>query len=184
MKQQEVNKLVQSFSKKIKNTWQIIFLAGVVPYGISLMHLFYQKPAPNVWLEGYLNNIDIISYIIAIGLAVVIFSLKRKYFSRKFSRVTVEKSLQENPRQEVEVLLKKVLNILRRKMTLIWILGFVLVLDGVIFYWLTFSDRNNMHIYFIIGVYSLLINYPRNDLFMDIPWYVSEGKKEFKNAEN
>jgi hypothetical protein len=179
MKQKELTDLVENFSKKIKNSWQIIFLAGAVLYGMSLMHLFYRRPAPNSTLEKYLHNIDITSYIIAIGLAVAIFSLKRKYFSRRFTRLTVENLLREDPHRAVEALVKKVLNILRSKMMLIWILGLLLVLDGVIFYWLTFSSGNNMHIYFVIGVYSLIINYPRSDLFMDIPRYVTEGKKEF-----
>lgn len=183
MRQNELTLLVQNFSKKMKNTWQVIFLGVIVSYCLSLAHLFYVNPGINPAIEKYLRNIDLISYIIAIGLAVVIFSMKRKYFSRKFSQGIVTDSLRENPAQENEVLLKKVLGILNRKMVFIWLLGLFLVLDGVFFYWLTFSSNNNMHIYFVIGVYSLIINYPRSDLFNDLPWFVVEGKKEFQKGE-
>lgn len=184
MRQNELTPLVQNFSKRMKNTWQVIFLGVIVSYGLSLLHLFYMNPAVSPAMEKYLRNIDLISYIIAIGLAIAILIMKRKYFSRKFSRGIAADSLAGNPDQEDEALLKKVLGILNRKMVLIWLLGFLLVWDGVVFYWLTFSRSNNMHIYFVIGVYSLIINYPRRDLFMDIPRYVTEGKKEFKNAKS
>lgn len=183
MRQNELTLTVQNFSKRMKNTWQVIFLGVLLSYGLSLLHLFYQNPAVNPAIEKHLPNIDLISFIIAIGLAVVIFSMKRKYYSRKFSQGIVEESLRQNPDQENEVLLKNVLGILRQKMVLIWLLGLLIVLDGVVFYWLTFSSSNNMHIYFVIGVYSLVINYPRIDLFNDLPWFVVESKKEFQKGE-
>lgn len=183
MRQNELTLLVQNFSKRMKNTWQVIFVGVILSYGLSLLHLFYQNPAVNPAVDKHLRNIDLISFIIAIGLAVAIFGMKRKYFSRKFSQGIVTDSLEENPGQEDEMLLKKVFGILNRKMVLIWLLGLLLVLDGVVFYWLTFSNSNNMHIYFVIGVYSLVINYPRVDLFNDLPWFVAESKKEFQKGE-
>ena len=95
MRQNELTLLVQNFSKKMKNTWQVIFLGVIVSYCLSLAHLFYVSPGVNPAIEKYLRNIDLISYIIAIGLAVVIFSMKRKYFSRKFSQGIVTDSLRE-----------------------------------------------------------------------------------------
>lgn len=182
MKPPELTARTEKFAKGMKNSWQLFFLISVLCYGLSLLHLFYTKPSLNSAMAPHLNQIDLTSYIIAIGLAVAIFSMKRKYFSSKFSRAIVEKALREDPGQSDESLLKEVLAILRRKMITIWTLGLLLVSDGVGFYWLTFSS-SNMHIYLVIGAYSLLINYPRNDLFMDLPWFVAEGKKEFLKGE-
>jgi len=165
----------------MKNTWQAVFLPSVLIYTISLLHLFYIRPTPGETASAFINNIDLVSYIIAIVLTVSIFNLKRKYFSKKFCRIVVEDSLKRRTDQSDELLLKQVFAILRKKMLIVWLLGFLVILDGVIFYWVTFSDRNNMHIYFIIGVFSLFINYPRSELFGDLPWYVLEGRKEIQN---
>ena len=184
MKKYDLTDAVKPFARRLKNTWQAVFLPSVIIYGLSLLHLFYQRPAPNDAMAPYLRNIDLVSYIVAIILAVIIFRLKRTYFSRRFCRDVVEDSLMQNPDLDDESLLKKVFKILQKKMLLVWILGFLIVLDGVIFYWLTFSSQNNMHIYFIIGLFSLFINYPRDDLFSNLPWYVREGRKEFKPQQD
>jgi len=55
-------------------------------------------------------------------------------------------------------------------------MGGIIVLLGVIFYWWTFTTKN-MNIYFIVGVYSLMMNYPRKDLFMDLPYLIAEVLK-------
>ncbi|NIT61693.1 MAG: hypothetical protein GWN00_37485 [Aliifodinibius sp.] len=182
MKRSDLTNAAQTFSQKIKNTWQIFFLPSVLIYGATLLHLFYTNPVTRSSLNSTLRNIDLISFIIAIGLALIIFNMKRKYFSRRFSRDMVEDLLQKDPDMDEQNLLKKILGKLRGKMAIVWVLGLLIVLDGVIFYWITYND-GNMHIYFIIGAFSQLINYPRKDLFLELPWYVVEGRKDFERGE-
>jgi len=183
MKQDELAPIVTAFFGRVKNSWQIIFLAAVVPYALSLLHYFYYRPELRIDVLPYLKAIDLSSFAVAFGLALLILALKRKYFSRKFSRIMVDEALRKNPETPVETLLSRILNILRRKMTLVWVLGLLIVLDGVIFYWITFSGRSNMHMYFVVGAFSLFMNYPRRDLFSDLPGYVREGKKEFGGGQ-
>lgn len=183
MKQDELASIVAAFSRGIKNTWQIIFLAAVAPYGLSLIHFFYYRPGLRISIFPYFQSIDLTSFFIAFGLALLILLLKRKYFSRKFSQSIIENALRANPEADAKTILSRILEILRRKMTLVWVLGLLIVLDGVCFYWITFSDRSNMHMYFVVGAFSLLINYPRSELFSNLPWYIREGKKEFGEKE-
>ncbi|MCB0292864.1 MAG: hypothetical protein KDH97_21600, partial [Calditrichaeota bacterium] len=71
---------------------------------------------------------------------------------------------------------EKIFAVLRKKMTRVWLLGLVVVMVGVCYYLLT-SLAENMHIYFIIGAFSMLLNYPRSEMFEDIARYVIEEKK-------
>lgn len=183
MKQDELASIVSAFSRRIKNSWQTIFLAAVAPYALSLIHYFHYQPGLRINALPYLRSIDVISFVIAAGLALLILALKRKYFSRKFSRSMVEGALRKNPETSPESLLSQILNILRRKMTLVWVLGLLIVLDGVLFYWITFIDRPYMHMYFVVGAFSLFMNYPRRDLFSNLPGYVREGKREFAQEQ-
>lgn len=171
--------LVKSFAKKMRNTWQMFFLPGLLGYALSLMHRLYEQPAPSPGLRNYMKNLDLVSFIIAVGLTVVIFNLKRRYFSARFSKTLVAASLQENPQQDSGDLLRQVLLQLAQKMRLIWGLALLVILDGIIFYWVTFSPGNAMHIYFVIGTFSMLVNYPRSELFEDLPWYVTEAQREY-----
>ena len=172
--------IISVFAKKIKNTWQIIFLPAIVLYGVSLLHLFQLQPGPRETIFPYLKNIDLISFVLAIAFAVIIFNMKRRYFSPKFSKRMVDASLKQDPRQDEARLIRQILTLLQKKMTLVWLLGFLIVLDGVLFYCITFYPSNNMHIYFVIGALSMLVNYPRSELFEDLPWYVAEEKRRFE----
>lgn len=124
------------------------------------------------------ENINLFLFFLAGILAITVFQLKRIYFSRRFIRRTIESDIAKNPDVENEALLRKVMNLMRKKMQLIWLLGALIICEGILLYWLTGLSLTNSHAYFIIGVYSLLINYPRNDLFADIPWYILQEKKE------
>lgn len=179
MRERKLNQLSQSFTAQIKSNWQAIFFPGIMLYAISLIHFFYSHPSPRITNPGVLKNIDLLSFILAIGLAVVIFNLKRKYFSPKFSRQVVEASLKQAPDLSVEELITKVFKTLHIKLRLVWMLGAFIILEGIIFYWSTYIS-GNMHIYFVIGGFSLLINYPRKEMFQDIPWYVLQAHKDYQ----
>ncbi|RMI17491.1 MAG: hypothetical protein D6681_03265 [Calditrichaeota bacterium] len=176
---QQLTQKVTAFAGKLRNTWQIIFLPAAGLYGLSLFHFFQVRPSLRIISPAMYRNLDMLSFVVAIGLTLVIFHFKRKYFSPRFSRRYVEARLKHHPDITSEDLLQEILNTLKGKMTLVWVLGLLVVLDGVVFYWSTFSHFQ-MHIYFIVGAFSLLINYPRRDLFADIPLYVIEGQRDFR----
>ncbi len=171
--------LVKSFSQKMGSVWQMFFLPGLLGYGLTLLHRFYEMPQPRPGMLKYMKNLDLVSFIIAVGLTVVIFNLKRRYFSARFSKSLVAASLQQNPQQDSVDLLRQVFLQLAQKMGLIWGLALLVILDGIIFYWVTFSPGNALHIYFVIGAFSMLVNYPRRELFEDLPWYVTEARREY-----
>ena len=168
--------VLKRFTKKIRNTWQMFFLPAALLYICALLHAFYVKPQPTAELIPYLANIDLVSYAIAIILTVVIFNLKRRFFSRRFSRQIIEQSFKAAPEADSETLLEDVFTVLQKKLPLVWGLGLLLVVEGVLFYIIT-ALPGNMHIYFIIGIFSLFINYPRKEMFEDIALYVVEEKK-------
>jgi sterol desaturase/sphingolipid hydroxylase (fatty acid hydroxylase superfamily) len=148
--------IIQRFLGKIRLDWQIIFLVSIVAYGISFLHhLNHRIPPPNL---SYFKALDMCSFVLAIGLAMVILFKKRN---------------QKYPDLNEKQLTQKLTRSLRKPLFIIWIMGGAIVLIGVIFYCWTFEARN-MHIYFIVGVYSLIMNYPRKELFLDIPYLIKE----------
>lgn len=179
----DFSKPLKKFSRRIRGTWQAFFLPGVVMYAAALFHNFYFKPPPPVMMTPFLRNLDIASYLIAIVLTVIVFNLKRKYFSRRFSRDIVDKALKRTPDADVEQLLTRVFNELQKKMPIVWMLGLLLIIEGVVFYMVT-SLTGNMNIYFMIGAFSLLINYPRSEMFENLALYVVEEKKIYQQQAN
>ncbi len=152
-------------------------------YAAALFHNFYLKPPPPTMMTPFLRNLDIASYLIAIVLTVIVFNLKRKYFSRRFSRNIVDKALRRTPDADVEQLLTRVFNELQKKMPIVWMLGLLLIIEGVVFYMIT-ASTGNMNIYFMIGAFSLLINYPRSEMFENLALYVVEEKKLYQQQVN
>ena len=173
----DVNDTVKRFSQRLKTSWQVVFITMVVIYGISLYHALSINPPIRENLLEYVKNMDLISFLIAIILAIVILNLKRKYFSKKFTRNITESALSQSAELSDQELLRIVFTQLQKKMYFIWLLGFLIVLDGVLLYWIIFLGRN-MHIYFIVGAFSLILNYPRRELFEEIPWHIREIKRE------
>jgi hypothetical protein len=121
-----------------------------------------------------------ISFFIAVALAIYILHIKRSYFRLKFFNQYFTQSHSENPDLDKEQLLSKFTRLIEKKMKLVWALGLVIILIGVTYYWITY-DPWNMHVYFIVGLYSLVINYPRTDLFIDIPYLLKEIFQEKEN---
>jgi hypothetical protein len=171
----EINKIIQKFLQRIKLHWQILFLSSVLIYGISFIYRLEShtliKPL------SYLRILNLVSFIIALALAFTIFYFKRKYFRFRFFRVFLEKLSSEDPTIQETGAIKKLTQFIGKRMKILWYMGAALVLLGVIYYWWTF-DAWNMHVYFIVGLYSLVINYPRRDLFTDLPYLIQES---FKN---
>ena len=118
-----------------------------------------------------------ISFFIAVALAVYILHIKRTCFRLRFFNQILTESHAKNPELDKEQLIRKFTATIGKKLKLVWISGLVIILIGVIYYWITF-DPWNMHVYFIVGLYSLVINYPRTDLFADVPYLLEEVFKE------
>jgi hypothetical protein len=183
MNSKELNDQIKKFSQRMKSSWQVIFIVIVLVYCPSLYHSFKANPPIRVSMLRYADNLDLLSFIVAILLTVLIFNLKRKYFSKKFSRNLVQTSLSKSADLSDQELLRTVLKELQRKIYLIWALGFLIVLDGIVIYWSIFLSWN-MHIYFIVGTFSLILNYPRQELFSQIPWYIVEARREFDSSRS
>ncbi|RMF56986.1 MAG: hypothetical protein D6748_12235 [Calditrichaeota bacterium] len=178
-KQEAIENITQTFVRQIKTTWQIFFLIPVFLYLLSMLHSFLIQPPLRISDITILKNIDLLSFFIALILALWIFRLKRKYLSARYSHRVTEDALQTRSEISLEDILQQIFSTLTEKMRLVWALGGLLILDGVIFYWVTYSSRN-MHLYFIIGVFSLFLNYPRRELFADIPLFVMDARKRIR----
>jgi len=163
--------------KRLRSGWQTYFLPAVAIYSVALLHLFYTRPLIKGNILPYLNHLDIASFAIAIGLTFLIFRLKRTYISSTFFRQEIAAALKKNPDADDSHLTNALFKSLRKQLGKMWLLALLIVVDGVLFYWLTYSPQNNMHIYFIIGCFSLVLNYPREDTFAALPLWIEETRR-------
>ncbi len=175
MKIQDTESIIDNFIRNLRFYWQAVFMISILAYGLTFLYRLNETPAMRVLENQSLWNWG--SFLVAFILAISIFRLKRKYFRIRFFEEKAESLFHENPEMDEQGLSRKLTRVIGSKLKTIWILGSVLILVGVIYYWITF-DAWNMHVYFIVGLYSLAINYPRRDLFTDIPYLVKEMFKE------
>lgn len=178
-----LSKATQKFSRRLRSSWQMFFLPAILLYSLTLLNHLFVAPAPRLTIFPYLKNIDIAILAVAAALLLGIFNMKRVYFARRFVRRTVEAALQKHPELSDEELIGKVFGEVRGKMMRVWLMGAAVVLLGVLYYWITLDGGNNLHVYFVVGAFSLLVNYPRNELFADIPWYVIEEHRHLDPSE-
>ena len=169
------DEIIEQFLKNIRLFWQVIFLLSVSIYGLSFLHYLNYRPAA-VWLF-YFKTIDLSSFALALALAIAILLYKRKYFSLRKLKMMLTMLHRQNREFDESQLVKQLTTMLRSRLKGVWLMGLALIVLGIIFYWWTFTTKN-MHIYFIVGLYSLVMNYPRKDLFADIPYLAHEVLKE------
>ena len=175
MQKSNSEQFLEKYVRTIRTHWQIVVFLSTGAYVLSLWHHFSAPLFPTPL--AFSRTFDMLSFLIAIILAITILRLKRKYFSLRFFETELKKIVAAAPgKTELEVL-RLLANRLRPKIQLVWWLGGGLILLGVLYYWVTFASKN-MHIYFIVGLYSLMMNYPRKDLFFDLPFLVREALKE------
>lgn len=170
--------------KRLRSSWQTYFLPAVALYSTALLHLFYVRPSIKISMLPYLKNLDMASFAIAIGLTVFIFRLKRQYVSSRYFRQQLAEALAADPQADDAMLISALFKSLRKRFTHIWLLALLVVLTGVAFYWLTFSPQNTVHIYFIIGCFSLALNYPREDIFAALPLWIEETRRDAAPLED
>lgn len=171
MHQIDSQAVMKRFLRQVRIFWQAIFLGSVLLYGIAFVHHFTTGTPPHYF--SHFSTLDLVSFIIAITLAVAIFGYKRRYFSLRKIRHFLEGLYSREPSLREKDMARRLTRHFGKKMKTVWLMGGALVVLGVIFYWITFTTRN-MHIYFIVGIYSLLLNFPRKDLFINVPYLIKE----------
>ncbi len=165
------DEIITGFVKNIRRSWEIILILCLMLYGATFIyHMMSLNPVRNL---SYLKFLDTGSFVLAIGLAIWILRLKRKYFSLRYFRKQLENIYEKAPGSDENQLTRVLTRDLSPKLHFVWYLGGLIIVIGVVFYWWTYESRN-MNIYFIVGLYSLMMNYPRKDLFYDIPFLVHE----------
>ena len=132
---------------------------------------------------GILKILNWSSFIVAVFLAFYILHIKRTYFRLGYFETFLKDLHTADPELDRNQLVRRFTRDIGSKFKRVWILGLIIVLIGVVYFWLTF-DAMNMHIYFVVGLYSLVINYPRTDLFSDIPYLLKEIFQEETAPEN
>jgi hypothetical protein len=171
MKSRDPQTSIKTFTRNIKIFWQMVFLTGVLSYGVSFLYrLQVYTNLKNIELLKILNWA---SFIIAVFMAFYILHIKRTYFRLGYFRQFLEKAHKNDPELNPDRLIRKLMRDAGNKYKRVWVLGLIIILIGVVYFWLTF-DAMNMHIYFVVGLYSLVINYPRTELFIDIPYIIEE----------
>lgn len=175
MQSQTSDHLIRQFIKRISLTWQLIFIVDLILYGIAFVHHFQTRMPPRPL--SYLHTLDWVSFIIALTLALLIFRYKRVYFRLSYFEKFMDAVAAANPAADEKALIRAVLNELRSRFTTVWLMGSGLIILGVIYYWWTLVSYN-MHVYFIVGLYSLFLNYPRRIFFDDLPFIAKSILKE------
>ena len=171
----ESDKVIQQFLKNIRVYWQVVFLVGILCYGLTLL---YRLDTHTVVRElSYSKILNIVTFLVAITLAITIFHQKRKYFHLRAFRLIIENICKKKPELQEKQVIRQFTREIGTRLKRVWLMGGALILIGVAYYWITY-DAWDMHIYFIVGLYSLAINYPRKDLFLDVPYLVHEGLKQ------
>jgi hypothetical protein len=177
-KQRKYNPGYLNQLKQLRTIWQFYFLAGVIGYAIAIWQLFFAAIAPKGFSPTAIRNFDMLAFIIAIGLTILIFQIKRQYFLPRFINKWLEFVLKTNPAQTDEELTARLFKLWRQKFYVIWGAGVGIIYIGLVVFWITFSHHINFHIYFAIGLFSLIINYPRKEMFAELPWQIANAKKD------
>ena len=169
--------------KELRMHWQMYFLPAALFYGLAVWHLLSIHPSVKPEMAAYVKNIDLGGFIIAILMAVVILQIKRQFFSLRFARTFVAEAIQHQADISDGDVVRNIFRVWKAKFSTVWLLGMLIILVGVASYWLTFSPAINFHIYFVIGSFSMVINFPRQDLFIDLPWQIAEARRDKDAAE-
>lgn len=162
----------------IRLKWQLIFLSSTLAYAASAYHALRVRPEI-LWPPSLLHNLDTVSLVIVVFLALLIFHIKRRYFSTLFIRHQAAELLASRSAAQETELLRQVFTVLQAQLLRVWILAALIIAVGIVFYWATHWSRN-LHIYFAVGGLSLLLNYPQKSLFADLPWLI---KQEWQDAQ-
>lgn len=171
MPAQDSVQIIHNFLRRIRYFWQNVFLSAVFVYGLSFYYRLQMHTVPIT--SPSLRIYNWISFMIALGLAIYIFQMKRKYFRAHYHEFILKKIFSADTQMREIELTRKFTTHIGSKMKQVWLLALLLILVGVIYYWLT-KDAWNMHVYFIVGLYSLVINYPRKDLLNNVPYLIKE----------
>ncbi|NOX38549.1 MAG: hypothetical protein GXO78_13540 [Calditrichaeota bacterium] len=178
---QQLQQRIRRFVRRIRNTWQIYFFLTVILYGTAAVHYFRVRPGLKSTAAATFTLLENVAIFLAFALLMGIFLIKRQFFSRRYQRQLLEQAMKSSADDEIDAL-NQLLQIIEPRFTWIWTLAFLVVADGVLFYWLTFSPQY-LHMLFIVGLFSLFINYPREELFTELPWQVEQIKMDLAHQK-
>ena len=143
---------LNSFHRKNFVIWRL-FLIGITLLSLLVIILNYIKIFPYLGI-GYL--IDNILFLIAVALALFIIIVKRSIFSPvNMVNAIIKKSTANRE--------KMLLNQIRKNYIIVWSMGSLICLVGIIDY-IFFIHIRFFLVYMIVSLYSLLINFPRLSL--------------------
>ncbi len=174
---QPLHQTIRRFVRKARNQWQLFTLATIATYGVTALYLWYAHPAPRPLSVKTVTILGNATFVVAVILAVVIFLQKNQVFSRRFSHDFFVAALNEY-QGDAEKALQEYLRVVFTKLLRFWVLAYGIVLVGVVHYWITYWPQY-VHFLFIVGLFSLFLNYPRNEFFTEIPYQLQRLKMDY-----
>ncbi len=174
---QPLQTTIRRFVKKARNQWQLFTLAAMVTYGVTALYLWTVHPTPRPFSVKTVTILGNVTFAVAVLLAIAIFFQKNQVFSRRFSHDFFEAMLKET-NGDAEKALQEYLAVVFHKLVRFWILAYGIVLVGVLHYWITFWPQY-VHFLFIVGLFSLFLNYPRTEFFTEIPYQLQRLKMDY-----
>ena len=169
---------IRQFVRRLRTQWQLWVLTAFLSYGISAGYLFVRHPFPRALSLKTMAIIGNITFFIAMILAIGIFILKSQVFSHRFSREFLKQALKQfngDPTSALDAYLATI----ARRLTRFWILALGIILTGVVHFWVTLWPQY-LHLLFIVGLFSLFLNYPRMEFFAEVPYQLQRLKMDYE----
>ncbi len=168
---------IRQFVQRIRSRWQLIMMLAFFSYGTSALYFFYAHPSPRSFPLKTVNLINNITFFIALVLAILIFLQKSRIFSSRFSATFLKTALQEHQGHATSAL-EDYLSVIAQQLYRFWILALAIIITGVCHFWLTLWPQY-LHLLFIVGLFSLFLNYPRREFFSEIPFQLQRLKMDY-----
>ena len=145
----------QNTEKFIRNNF-VIWVSIVLGMGVMCIVTFALYISQTFTPIQEVTQIKNVLFLMAIILAVGILFLKRSFFA---THTIVDKIRTSTIENHEHFLLRR----LRKNYIILWILGEMILILGFIEFVLI-ADFNSFLIYAVVGLYAVLINFPRKTL--------------------
>ncbi len=173
---QPLQQIITRFIRKARHQWQLFAFATMAIYGITALFLWTSHPAPRPLPLKTINTLNNLAFGVAVLFAIAIFLQKRNLFSPQFSKAFFQNSLKTTD-GNAEATLEAYLTLVFSRFQRFWALAFGITIVGVLHYWLTLWPQY-LHLLFIVGLFSLFLNYPRKEFFTEIPYQLQRIKMD------
>ncbi len=171
---------IRQFVHRSRSQWQLWVLVAFFSYGVSALYLFYSNPTPRSFPIKTMNTIGNITFFVAMVLAIGIFLQKSQVFSRRFSAEFLKQALVEF-NGDATAALEAYLDVIARRLVRFWLLALAIILTGVVHFWITLWPQY-LHLLFIVGLFSLFLNYPRMEFFTEIPYQLQRLQMDYEQG--